>query len=229
MCKSVNAQVYLSVHRCIANVREYLHAQRCENERGGQEKVGGGGETCVQPRFYRPVFAFPVQYIRTGSGSTHCCPDSAGQRGQWRRHRKLPLSVRLQKTTVYTWKKKKTFWPFFFVFAPLWSQPFVWHTCTRTQEQVFLSDGRFGSDRPDYIDPNQRGYVGLQLHLALWLHSAKSVWLQQISPESTARGYYIQSLVWQICFHLNYALPDLPPPLHTHSTLPCLPIWSVCV
>ena len=42
MCKSVNAQVYLSVHRCIANVREYLHAQRCENERGGQEKVGGG-------------------------------------------------------------------------------------------------------------------------------------------------------------------------------------------
>lgn len=229
MCKSVNAQVYLSVHRCIANVREYLHAQRCENERGCQEKVGGGERDMCTASVLQASVCFSSAIYQNRFRLHTLLPDSAGQRGQWRRHRKLPLSVRLQKTTVYTWKKKKTFWPFFFVFAPLWLQPFLWHTCMPTQEQVFLSDGRFGSDRPDYIDPNQRGYVGLQLHLALWLHSAKSVWLQQISPESTARGYYIQSLVWQICFHLNYALPDLPPPLHTPSTLPCLPIWSVCV
>lgn len=63
MCKSVNARAYLSVRRCIANVREHRRAQRCENERGGQEKVGGERETCVQARFYGRVFAFPAQYI----------------------------------------------------------------------------------------------------------------------------------------------------------------------
>ena len=88
---------------------------------------------------------------------------------------------------------------------------------------------RFGSDRPDCIDPNQRRICGL--HLALRLHSAKLV---SVTPTDFTREHS-EGLLYPIpgltnLFPLKlHTARSFPPhsPSNTpspHSTLPCVPI-----
>lgn len=155
------------------------------------KKIKGGRrrrKPCVQQCVYRRVcllFQCNISELRR-SGSTHCCSDSAGQRGHWKHHKKLPLSVCLQKQQFRLERKKhfpswlkniqKRPWPFF-----QWSQPFLWHAYGWSNaaytHKLFLQLQRFGSGQSGYIDPNQWGYVGLQLHLFL-----KCVLSLQIQP-----------------------------------------------
>lgn len=229
---------YLNYNRLIWNVHQgiaYVHMHiRLKKIKGGRRRR----KPCVQQCVYRRVcllFQCNISELRR-SGSTHCCSDSAGQRGHWKHHKKLPLSVCLQKQQ-FRLERKKHF--------PSWLK-----NIQKRPRPFFFSDRSpsFGMRKAGamlHIHTNSSSAAEIWLW-PIWLHRsqsvricgiaasslpqmrslppnpAKSVWFQQISPESTARGYYIQSLVRQICFYLNYTLTD--PPACSLSSLTPLPL-----
>lgn len=171
----------------------------CWKKKGRTEEDGAACATeCLQTS----VFTFPVQYIWD---STHCCPDSTGQRGHWQHHTQLPLSARLQKQQFRLERKKEkksslSSHPkeavsiFFFFFLGVgngkWSQALLWQTHMHTQEQFHtqthksqLQLQRSGSGQPGFTDPNQRGYVGLQLPPSL----PQNAFYLSMAPSSQVR------------------------------------------
>lgn len=169
------------------------------------------------------------------SGSKHGCSDSAGQRGHWQHHKKLSLSLPVYRNNRSDLKgqgKKKHFSSFAkmdsVVFSAITSLPLA-HTHAAQEPSCTHANPSLAAEiwhnhaiqipiREDMWD-----WSFISSSSSSWLHPFKSVWLQQISAESTARVYYIQPLVRQMCFHLNYT-PLLSLPLLLF--LPCLPIWS---
>lgn len=124
-------------------------------------------------------------------------------------------------------RQKRPF--FFFFFFPLDRSPSSGTRARVHRSESSLSDGDLAPTGPDCIDPNQRRICGL--HLALWLHSAKLV---SVTPTDFTREHS-EGLLHPIPGLTNLFPLKLhtarPPPSNTpspHSTLPCVPIRSVC-
>lgn len=148
-------------------------------------------------------------------------------KSHWQRHKKFLLSACLQKQQFRLERKEKNInflawlknfqkrpWPFFCFFSDHSSS--FGTRVRRTQEQ-------------SCTHTNSSSAAQIPIREDMWdcsfMSPANSVQLQQISPENSARGYYIQSPVRQICFHFNDTLPD-PPPCslspHSHKTSQCI-------